>query len=1243
MKDFPESAALVKDRSRSRVEDHELAGNLWAFALAVLGGYADEEGHLRLDADVGGGGGGGGLGDHFSSSSAGPGSGAVLRRRQRQALLSRTAKAQQVGRRGEGAVQAGWADEGGEEGAGDRSYPRAVMQPLPPSAAAWVSPAFGKSGIDANDCGSDRAVGGCKGGPVAEAREQPSSAAEGSGKGSSSTAGKASSGKTYLVSFLGRKKQVEAAKAAAATAAAGVAQRSPRSAAAAAATSSGGSTAAAAAVDTAEPELQQPSDAQPADAAVRDAVGRPSRGPSPEPQLLGSVQQPSPLQEQPSATQSPSLGARILNSIRRRASQTKLIDPAAGSSATAGHGGHTRHSSRRSSTAAAAECKDSAGDGYGGGSEDDDELQLSGMGSRASATGTSLGLDLASRAPSSNWSGLARRQPSMLQPLAGLLAQRSVGSVLSTAAQRQALAAVAAADGGADGSEPEDGRDAAATAAAAMSAATAAAAFGSVSGPVDRSSRSRRGSTTSSYGPAAVAPPLTHVQQLPAPQIYSSGGSRTTSNTGHLHLTTAAHMLQLPRNLLRQPSVMTALSMALSGGLGMIGAGGSWGLAAPAPAPPDLGPFSPVGPASGGGGRSPGGRSPGGSGNGFVPMRSAAAPAAATAQAPGIAEVLAAAAGGSAASLASPNGRAGAAQLASPTSGVAHQQRLRQQQSRHRPRRASLWIDSLFEELEMDRKPAAVPPAPLGAEEAALLVRAARAPSPPPQRPPQSGGGGALKSWESLANELAVDMPSPFAAIQSPTASVPQPDSVVADGEGNAIGGEARRVSGSGGGASQDAPARNGAGNQRRTLQQRRTAGPLSPMGTGSGRPQQQASPRVGGGATGSGMGTGATVGQRSSFSIDEVWEHIKAAAAAAATTTVGLGAHGNGSSRAQLAAGPRGAARDATAGGGGGGATAANSSDALNSMLPSLYVEGLEIATDLQPAAAAANAAVAYGGAQPAPAALLRTTGSGYVPPGSLPAPLQPASPLSPLKHYTSSRPPPLEFRLSATGLSALAPPPAGAPVASPSGHSRGRVDAAGIAARYAFDMGGLLSPTPSSMQQHASQLQQRTSALPSPHGGAHHHRMDRPHLYPAQPSQQQGLISRRSIGSRITHRSSAGYSHPSGNRSGRTSSVGMQQAAQDQEADYRIGDGLSGDEAAEDGGWSDTSSSSDTSAGAVGVGQKGRRKQERRRQREVEALRRQLAAANTRALALQSQLSDFWADPGKVSAHGPSRLTTA
>ncbi|KAG2424618.1 hypothetical protein HXX76_014343 [Chlamydomonas incerta] len=35
MKDFPESAALVKDRSRSRVEDHELAGNLWAAMAGI--------------------------------------------------------------------------------------------------------------------------------------------------------------------------------------------------------------------------------------------------------------------------------------------------------------------------------------------------------------------------------------------------------------------------------------------------------------------------------------------------------------------------------------------------------------------------------------------------------------------------------------------------------------------------------------------------------------------------------------------------------------------------------------------------------------------------------------------------------------------------------------------------------------------------------------------------------------------------------------------------------------------------------------------------------------------------------------------------------------------------------------------------------------------------------------------------------------------------------------------------------
>ncbi|KXZ55443.1 hypothetical protein GPECTOR_3g92 [Gonium pectorale] len=47
MKDFPDSAALVKERARLRVEDHEAPTNVWAFAMVTWGMQLDDDGAVQ--------------------------------------------------------------------------------------------------------------------------------------------------------------------------------------------------------------------------------------------------------------------------------------------------------------------------------------------------------------------------------------------------------------------------------------------------------------------------------------------------------------------------------------------------------------------------------------------------------------------------------------------------------------------------------------------------------------------------------------------------------------------------------------------------------------------------------------------------------------------------------------------------------------------------------------------------------------------------------------------------------------------------------------------------------------------------------------------------------------------------------------------------------------------------------------------------------------------------------------------
>ncbi|PNH10375.1 Potassium voltage-gated channel subfamily H member 7 [Tetrabaena socialis] len=190
MKDFPESAALVKDRARSRMEDHEVPNSSWTFTMAVTNPYMPYDIQYDMGARdtsggfvVGGEGAGGDECQAWSDGGGGPGSGAVLRRRVRQAQQQLLQQREEAG-----------------------SRPRSGSQRPGVHGFAWLAE---------SEPGEQRRAG-----PVAEATERPaagSKAGPGSAGGdaastASSSRSRAVSGRLCLPSFLHRHKEPDAAK-----------------------------------------------------------------------------------------------------------------------------------------------------------------------------------------------------------------------------------------------------------------------------------------------------------------------------------------------------------------------------------------------------------------------------------------------------------------------------------------------------------------------------------------------------------------------------------------------------------------------------------------------------------------------------------------------------------------------------------------------------------------------------------------------------------------------------------------------------------------------------------------------------------------------------------------------------------------------------------------------------------------------------------------------------------------------
>ncbi|KAG2496523.1 hypothetical protein HYH03_005347 [Edaphochlamys debaryana] len=320
MRDFPDSAAIVKDVSRSRIEDHDRRSNIWAFALAAYARLSYDEELARLQA----------IGSDDGSGSA-CGSGLDERHHHDQ-------------------DRHGGHRPPGSEAGSNAVLKRKIRQARERELAAQRNVAVGGDDGSSPVGGGDAAISGAwatvRAGPVAEARE--------SGSGASSAAVPAAKGgRAYLMNFLGHNKRKAAAAAATSP------KVSPRGGAASA------GAAAAAAAPAASPTAsadQAAVGATPSGSQVTFAQAPQPRAPQQEVLLAGArsmehsrATSPAPgldasFHERSSPAERPSpsrlLSTRIINSLRPRSAAVAPsrrgsgagANPATADAATAGEG-----------------------------------------------------------------------------------------------------------------------------------------------------------------------------------------------------------------------------------------------------------------------------------------------------------------------------------------------------------------------------------------------------------------------------------------------------------------------------------------------------------------------------------------------------------------------------------------------------------------------------------------------------------------------------------------------------------------------------------------------------------------------------------------------------------------------------------------------------------------------------------------------------------------------------------------